>query len=126
MKRLITILLLSALLSPAIADETPSVMTSAPNGRFEIVQSAHDQDDIIKLDKLTGRTWRAYYCLGKTIWKEILRKDFKFEGYDNGINYQVFFSANSAHHCYLLDVNNGDTWLLKLKPDGTYFWWKVE
>ena len=116
------------LLFPMMAIEyNQAVKTAAPDGRFEIVQSEIIRKNTFKIDKCTGRIWMLCSSnAGVSWWSEMYREDYSQEDYKNGINFQIFMGGMMARDCFVMDVNNGKTWMLTESDTGILRWRKMD
>lgn len=127
MKKIILTTFLSLLLFPLMAVETnQAVKTSAPEGRFEIVQSEIIRKNTFKIDKCTGRVWVLCSSNSGPWWSEMYREGYSQEDYKTGTNFQIFMGGMMARDCFVMDVNTGKTWVLVESDSGTLRWSKMD
>ena len=107
----------------------PNFQTEPPqNSRFEMTQSGIGARFTFRLDKFTGRVWQyVKEANDEDGWEEmiVLPKPTA----SSKPKFQIFLSGIGARYSFLIDNDNGNTWLLvsiKLKDgsDGSA-WQKI-
>lgn len=106
------------------AQKERTVTTSAPNGRYEILQSELARKYTIKIDKYTGETWQMVQSYsGDITWEKIYKEDALGDNQkENAINYQLFFGGFTAQDILLINVNTGITWQLVMDSKKGVWW----
>lgn len=101
-----------------------SERTSAPEGRYEIVQSSIRRSCTFKLDKYTGKVSMLVKTSDdRVVWQKMEREESFFDTKEeNKINYQIFMGSHAAADCFLVNVNTGKTWMLVEDKNGYQFW----
>jgi hypothetical protein len=119
----------SSLTFAQTATVRPNFQTEPPqNSRFEMIQSGIGARFTFRLDKFTGRVWQ--YVKGANDedgWQEMLVSPKPTAS--SKPKFQIFLSGIGARYSFLIDNDNGNTWLLvsvKLKDgsDGS-IWQKI-
>lgn len=123
MRRIVLLFAISASLS-LCAQNKESESTSAPEGRYEIVQSPILRSCTFKLDKYTGDIWQLVKAEdGSSVWQKMERiSAFPDTKNVNQINYQLFMGSSVAADTYLINVNTGTTWVLVEDKKKFRFW----
>ena len=99
--------------------------TPAPDGRFEILQSALAARITLRVDRFTGITDQLVERPDSALsWRPMLRlshrdPDTRVVG---RANYQVFTSGIEAKLTFMININSGATWQLKEDPKEGWFW----
>ena len=131
MKKILSIYCMLLLcVSMQAGDGGGMVSTSQTGGRYEIIQSNVLRELLFKLDKYTGEVYQyVKYDTGiiGNGWEKVavLMKMDEIKD-PTKINYQLFMSGLSAGDCFLLNINNGNTYrLFKDKKDNKIYFSKV-
>ena len=110
---LFSLLALMPMFAVAGDEDKDAQKTSAPEGRYEILQSEILRTHTFRLDKYTGdlylfATKEAWYG-----WEKITRQGASSDTTAlDRINYQLFLGCSQLRDAYLLNVNTGETWIL--------------
>ena len=113
-KMKLTMLIILLLSSPVLAgdDIVHEHLTTQDSYRWEIIQSSISVTVTFKVDKWTGKVWEIVRdSEGDFSWRYIPFVDVRSAPYDK-IAYKIFTSGIQMRHTYLINVNNGATWLL--------------
>ena len=99
--------------SSVLAQDQSSVSTVAPlNARFTIIQSPLAAKWQFALDRIDGRIFQLADTGSGMIWEETQVVGLSSNKTDTKPHYQMFTSGLAARHTFLLDTDNGLTWLL--------------
>ena len=120
---LLMMLALMPLFAMAADEDKDAQKTSAPDGRFEIVQSQILRSNTFRLDKYTGDVYQFIMKDTWYTWEKITRQGASKDTTPaTQINYQLFLGGMQARDAFLMNVNTGETWLLvKDKSDKLLF-----
>lgn len=118
---LTTLLLLAMTICPAYCqlERHHAVSSEATGGRYEIIQSPLVRRCTFRIDKYTG--W-VDQLVGTTdnnfSWQHV--PTLTYDGDDSPktkINYVLFMGGHMAKDCFLMNINNGYTWVLTSYED---------
>lgn len=121
MKILLLAFLLCLSLSIKAQDEEypPHVQTTAPpSSRFEIIQSHLAARWTFLLDKTSGKIKQLVRTKNDDLtWEDMFVSGLPKVPIDAKVRYQLFSSGLAAKHTFLLNVDNGQTWVLTTLKD---------
>ena len=105
-----------------IAQRQNAITTNTTSGRYEIVQSKLMRSLTFKIDKHYGDVYLYDESLNdSTVWfcipREIIESDTIIK---DQINYQLYLGGYVARDCFLLNLNNGLTWVFSQDEDNKY------
>lgn len=122
MRKVLFTLFITCSLS-VLAQRQNAITTNTTSGRFEIVQSKLMRSLTFKLDKYNGDIYLFDEALSdSTVWFQIPREIVETDTTPNKntINYQLFLGGYVARDCFLININNGITWVFSQDKEGQY------
>lgn len=127
MKKIVIILVFSILPLFAVAGTDVHVeasqTTTAPNGRYEIIQSSILRRLTFRVDKANGVVSQLVKSKDGSYWWSPIERQYSTNDtvYPGNINYQMFFGGFQASDAFLINVNTGETWMVvRDKNDDIY------
>lgn len=109
------------------AENQSSVSSSiGVNARYEIVQSELVAKATFRVDRVCGIVSQMVSAPnGRTLWQPIPMEDKPTCTADARIRYQLFSSGLTVRYTYLMNTDNGTTWVLVADSNENLVWQKM-
>ncbi len=122
MKKLL--ILLSLIAPPSLAQQTDikihATSTLGPQSRYEIVQSTLAARWTFRLDRVCGSVSQLVSTKNDGVaWEQMAISGLQKCLQDGKVRYQLFSSGIAARHTFLLNTENGRTWVVTATKDSS-------